>query len=219
MIKRYDGTFMSMRFIGYIKVSITSIQHGNILLSFIFGYCNDDTISTDIAVIISSTVIISLICANRSIDNVNDVTGIGSPRKTFVGPSCSVIIVLYLLNLRIPQDNINMDIISTACWSYNSYNTIAGDSPNDIASASESIVSPNTAFVEFGNFLDRGPSIASNITASISSAAVRIILSLITATIASIPDIAFKREAMSAIPIIFIILVCIPDHILIIDIY
>ena len=106
---------------------------------------------------------------------MNDVTGIGRPINVFVGPTCSVIIVLYLLNLSIPHDNTSIDATIISGWLYNSNIITAGATPNDITSASESIVSPKTSFVELGYFRANGPSIASNNTASISRIAVSVI--------------------------------------------
>lgn len=148
----------------------------NILLSFNFGYLRLDTISID-SIIMNIIISISCcMCENNMSDSVNDVTGIGIPMNVFVGPTCSVMIVLYLHNLRIPQDNINIDAIIVSGCLYVSKSITAGATPNEITSASESIVSPNTSFVEVGNFLAKGPSIASNNTASISNIAVSMML-------------------------------------------
>ena len=103
---------------------------------------------------------------------MNEDTGIGSPMNVVVGPSCSVMMVLYLLSLSIPQHKRRIDaIIMMGCW-YNSNMIIAGAIPNEITSANESMVSPNMSLVEVGNFLANGPSIASKNTARSNSSAV-----------------------------------------------
>lgn len=140
-------------------------QTVNILVFLILGYFIDETISSAIITISMNITVIFLICENSSTDNINDDTGIGSPMNVFVGPTCSVIMVLYLLSLRIPQHNRRTDAtIIIGDWK-SSYIITAGEIPKDMASARESIVSPKTELVSFGKRLAKGPSIASKSTA------------------------------------------------------
>lgn len=89
------------------------------------------------------------------------------------------------------------------------YNIIAGATPNDIISASESIVSPNDPMECVLNLRANVPSIQSNTTASSSSCAEAILLPFSIKNIASSPHIAFAMDAISAMVIIFNILVSI----------
>ena len=145
----------------------------NISLFLIFLYLNDDIISTaiiDIMIVIMKGFVI---CANSSTASVNEDTGIGNPINVFVGPSWYVIIVLYLLNLSIPQHIVSIAGIYMIGVLYEKIKTNAGDTPNDTISAKESIVSPNTSSVCDGYLRAIGPSIASKSTAIMSNTADR----------------------------------------------
>lgn len=100
-----------------------------------------------IIVIMISVMYVFFICDNSIIDSMNEDTGMGSPMNVFVGPDCCDIIVLYRLSLSIPQDTSSIVGIIIRMLSY-SMNIISdGATPNDMASASESIVSPNIGLV------------------------------------------------------------------------
>lgn len=167
IIRSNDGRCNNILFNGRISVAKRSIPHTtNILVFLILGYFMDETISSAIITIIINISAVCLICENNSKDNINDDTGIGNPTNVFVGPTCSVIMVLYLLNLRIPQHNRRTDAIIIISDGNSSYIITAGEIPKDMASASESIVSPKTSLVSFGKCLAKGPSTASKITAN-----------------------------------------------------
>lgn len=110
-------------------------------------------------------IVVFCICESNINESMNEDTGIGNPMNVVVGPDCSVIIVLYLLSLSIPQLNNSMDAIIISGVGYSSRSISAGAIPKEITSARESIVSPKTSFAGLGYLLASGPSIASNSTA------------------------------------------------------
>lgn len=125
-------------------------------------------------VIIISTIQELFIPDKSMMDSINDETGMGTPINVFVGPVWQVMIVLYLLNLRIPHEIRSIVGIIISMLLYKIIIMSDGATPKDITSAKESIVSPNISSVSDGYLLARGPSMASNTTASINSAAVSI---------------------------------------------
>ena len=170
-----DGILNSKLFNGIQRViSVNIALMVRIVLFLIFVYSNEDIIDIAMIVIIIRTMYGLFIPDNSMMDSINDETGMGTPINVFVGPVWCVMIVLYLLNLRIPQDIRSIVGIIISMLLYSIMIMSDGATPKDITSARESIVSPNISSVSDGYFLARGPSMASNTTASMSSAAVSI---------------------------------------------
>ena len=207
----YDGIECSASLIFGIIHNIVKIPVNTItFISLTFGYSILDIISRDI--IIVSINIDSKLINEVSINNATIIEddGIGNPMNNYVGLVCPASSVLYLVNLKIPHAtnkntgiNINELLVSI-------YITIAGATPKDTMSASESIVSPKSACIGPSlNFLANIPSTLSNTTASSNSCAESIVFPVKTANIAPSPDNALASDAISAIEIIFNIFVSI----------
>ena len=147
-------------------------------------------------------------CDIINVESIIAVDGMGSPINVFVGSFWFMEITLYLVNLSIPVVVIISAIIIVYGVFISCVIIIAGAIANEVTSDNESMFSPNIwSWLSFLVFLAIIPSSESNITASIRNFAVSWYCPDIAVIMASIPESAFASEIMSAIDVIFIILV------------
>lgn len=199
----YDGILYTSVFTPGIIHNITTIANGmSILLFFIFGYLTSDTISIDIIIINTDIRYISVNDDNIKAASIVDVTGIGSPRNVFVGPSWYTTSVLYRVSLRSPHITTSAAGIIIHCDGDIIYIIIAGATPNETISASESMFSPNIPDLVL-SILATVPSKQSNTTARSSSCADSMFSPFSMKNIARNPHKALAMDMQSAMVIIF----------------
>lgn len=111
--RRYAGILYSVAFKDGIAASIININTITIIgISLILGYSISVTINIDNTIITTNS---SMTLYEDSINaaSINAVTGIGNPMNVVVGASVNALMVLYLLNLNIPQMTMRADAIKT----------------------------------------------------------------------------------------------------------
>lgn len=137
------------------------------------------------------------------------IPGIGKP----INPSVSSDITLYLVNLKTPQIIMNNDTIpdmtvtSLLFIEVMIYRNIAGATPKDIMSDSESIFLPNPYSSFLLVFRATHPSIESNINENIINIAARRKLWFIDSNIDMNPELIFIKDIKSDIAMKFCIFV------------